>query len=203
MDRREHWEATYRGKAPEAVSWFQARPAASLHLIAQAGASCDARIIDVGGGASALVDHLLDAGFHQLTVLDLAAEPLRKARERLGPRAERVRWVVADAVSWLPDHPYDLWHDRAAFHFLTDPRDRVRYRDTLAAALAPGGQAIIATFALDGPISCSGLPVVRYDAAALAKEFAEHFDLVEDLRDEHTTPAGKLQPFTFCRLRRR
>ncbi len=203
MDQRAHWEATYGSKAPETVSWFQVRPAVSLHLIAQAGANCDTRIIDAGAGAARLVDHLLDAGFHRLTVLDLAAEPLRRARERLGARAERVRWVVADAASWQPDHPYDLWHDRAAFHFLTEPHDRARYCGTLAAALAPGGQAIIGTFALDGPASCSGLPVMRYDATALAGEFAEHFDLVEALRDEHTTPAGKLQPFTFCRLRRR
>lgn len=201
MNRREHWQDVYRSKAVESVSWYQATPEPSLGLI-RAHAAPNQRIVDVGAGASGLVDALLAAGFGNLTVLDVSDEALAKSRARLGVAAARVNWVAADVTTWRPNAACDLWHDRAVFHFLTEADDRRKYRETLAAALAPGGQAIIATFAADGPEKCSGLPVMRYDAPALAAELGAAFVLEESLRHEHTTPAGKVQPFTFCRLRR-
>lgn len=197
---REHWERIFTEKGEEQVSWFQARPGPSLGLIARAGLGHDARIIDVGGGASRLVDALLAEGYRQLTVLDLSAAALERVRARLGEAAAGVRLLVADATAWSPDGTYDLWHDRAAFHFLTEPAQRAGYRAALAAALRPGGQAIIATFAADGPERCSGLPVVRYAPEALAAELGPGFRLEESLRDEHRTPGGNVQAFQFCRF---
>jgi SAM-dependent methyltransferase len=197
---REHWERIFTEKGEEQVSWFQARPGPSLELIARAGLAREARIIDVGGGASRLVDALLDEGYRDLTVLDLSAAALERVRVRLGGRAAGVSFVVADAAAWAPDGQYDLWHDRAAFHFLTEPAQRQGYRAALSAALRAGGQAILGTFAADGPERCSGLPVVRYAPEALAAELGPGFRLAESLRDEHRTPGGNVQAFQFCRF---
>lgn len=202
-DRQAHWQGVHRSKSPEETSWFQLRPEPSLRLIDAAGLGGDTRMVDIGGGASTLVDHLLARGWQRITVLDIAEDALRRARERLGERAAAVTWEVADVTRWRPEQSFELWHDRAVFHFLTDAADRAAYRDTLAAALRPGGYAVVATFALDGPERCSGLPVVRYDSAALAAEFAGCLELVQSARDEHVTPGGKLQAFTFCLFRRR
>lgn len=202
MDRRAHWEQVYEEKAPDAVSWFQPRPETSLALVSQLGLARDAALIDVGGGASNLVDHLLDAGFTDLTVLDLSGRALAHARARLGERAHRVRWVEADVTTASFERTFQLWHDRAVFHFLVDAQDRARYRERLTAAVAPGGHAIVATFAEDGPERCSGLPVVRYAPEALAHELGEAFTLQASHRELHRTPAGRDQSFVYCVLGR-
>ncbi len=200
MDRHAHWQDVYRTKPETEVSWFQERPESSLELIQRTGVGHTAAIIDIGGGASRLVDHLLDQGFTRLTVLDIAEAALTRAQERLGERAGRVSWVAADVTQWKPGATFDLWHDRAVFHFLTDAADRRTYADTMAAALPAGGQAIVGTFAADGPEKCSGLPVCRYAAEALAAEFAPQFHLLGTLTEDHLTPAGKVQKFQFCRM---
>jgi len=203
-DRRQrHWQGIYQTKAPTAVSWYQARPELSLALIARTGIGPDARVVDVGGGASTLVDALLDRGFHRVDILDVAPAALDHAKRRLGTRASRVGWIVADVTRWRPTTAYDLWHDRAVFHFLTEEADRRRYAAVLANAVRSGGHAIVATFALDGPERCSGLPVQRHSPATLAAAFAPHFALVESEREEHVTPAGATQRFVHCRFARR
>ena len=202
-DRTSHWEKVYTTKAEDEVSWFQENPTTSLRLIRNAGASSDSRVIDIGGGASRLVDALLEQGFRALTVLDISASALETAKTRLGTAGSKVEWIVADATKWTPERSYDLWHDRAAFHFLTEPADRDAYIDRLRLAVAPGGQVIIGTFALDGPEKCSGLPVQRYDPESLAKTVGSAFELVEHQDHRHVTPWGAAQSFQFSVLRRR
>lgn len=202
MQRQTHWDEVYAAKGEAEVSWFQASPEPSLGLIRRAGVGADAAIVDVGGGASRLVDALLDSGFSDVTVLDLSAAALARAQARLGDRAAQARWIVADATGWRPERRYDLWHDRAAFHFLVDPADRAAYVGVLKQALAPGGQVILAAFAPDGPEKCSGLPVMRHDAASFAQELGPGFTLVEELAHEHATPWGSVQRFRFAAFRR-
>lgn len=202
VDPRAHWRGVHAAKTEAETSWHQEKPAISPDLIALAGAVPTSAIIDVGGGASPLVDLLLAQGFRDLTVLDLAEEALTRARERLGPLAANVAWIAADATTWTPPRRYDIWHDRAAFHFLTDASDRRAYLDRLRAALAPGGHAIIATFAPDGPEKCSGLPIVRYDASTLSATLGDDFDLVAERRHDHVTPWGSVQKFRFALFRR-
>lgn len=201
-DRKAHWEAVYERRLPEETSWYQATPGLSLALIANSGLQCDEPLIDVGGGASLLVDHLLAAGYQDLTVLDLSARALERAQERLGTAAARVHWIVADATELRPERTYRLWHDRAAFHFLTEAADRTRYLDALRRALAPDGQLVLAAFAPDGPPRCSGLDVVRYDAVSLAAELGPGFRLQEARREAHRTPQGREQHFGFYRFLR-
>jgi SAM-dependent methyltransferase len=191
----------YGRSAITEVSWFQTDPARSLELIAAAGVDLDDPVIDVGGGASTLADRLLDHGYGDLTVLDVAAPALAAAQARLDDRARLVRWVVADVLEWTPPTTYALWHDRAVFHFLTDRAGRDRYRAVLARAIAPGGHVVIGTFAADGPVTCSGLPTARYDAAALAAEFPG-YQVDRTAREEHHTPSGSVQPFTWLLLTR-
>jgi len=195
--RQAHWENVYTSKREHEVSWFQDSPAPSLALIAETGAAPNSAIVDIGGGASRLVDHLIDQGFCDVTVLDLSAAALDAAKARLGERASRAHWLVADATTWAPSQTYDIWHDRAAFHFLTDERDRAGYIARLEQGLKIGAHAIIATFALDGPEKCSGLPVMRYDAAGLAETLGSGFRLQQSRRDEHATPWGSQQRFLF------
>lgn len=199
--RQTHWETVYTTKGESEVSWFQADPAVSLDLIAAAGATPASAIIDIGGGASRLVDHLVAGGFLDVSVLDLSEAALKAARARLGDRAEQVHWQAADVTQWEPLRAYDIWHDRAAFHFLTEEQDRVAYRACLMRALKGGGHAIIATFALDGPERCSGLPVVRYDAASLARTLGRDFDLIDTRSHAHATPSGATQSFQFSVFR--
>jgi len=198
--RRAHWERAYSEKADNQMGWYQPSPRVSLELLARTGVDRDARIIDVGGGASRLVDGLLDKGVCRITVLDIAEAALERAKQRLGPRAAMVTWVVGDITTWTPSSAYQVWHDRATFHFLVRPEDREAYRRSLLAALRPDGQAIIGTFASDGPEQCSGLPVVRYEPAVLAAELGPGFRLVETVREAHVTPGGKVQRFQFSRL---
>jgi SAM-dependent methyltransferase len=197
---REHWQEIYSAKAEDEVSWYQAVPRTSIGLISRTGAGRGARIVDVGGGASRLVDALLDEGYARVAVLDVADAALARARARLGARASRVAWIAADVRTWAPDGPFDVWHDRAAFHFMVRPEDRDAYRTTLLRAIPSGGHVVVATFAPDGPERCSGLPVVRWEPGALAAELGPAFRLVESLREEHVTPAGKVQRFQFSRL---
>jgi SAM-dependent methyltransferase len=200
--RQAHWENVYRSKSEKEVSWFETSPAVSLDLIARLGVPPQAAIIDIGGGASRLVDHLLERGFSRVTVLDISETALAASRARLGSRAAGVQWLVADATKWEPRQTYDLWHDRAAFHFLTEAQDRDAYVERLRRAVVPGGHVIIGTFAPDGPARCSGLPVARHDAGSLAAALGPGFDLVETRRHEHVTPSGGVQRFQFSAFRR-
>jgi SAM-dependent methyltransferase len=200
--RHTHWQNVYIKKGENEVSWFQANPVPSLELIAQVGATPASAIIDIGGGASRLVDSLIDRGFKYLTVLDLSEAALEAAKARLGSNAAQVDWIVADATVWEPQKAFDLWHDRAAFHFLTEDRDRTAYVARLERALKVGGYAIIATFALDGPERCSGLPVVRYDPDSLGKTLGRGLQLVHTRRHAHATPWGSSQSFQFSVFRR-
>jgi len=201
-DRQTHWEQVYATKGENEVSWFQDEPRISLDLLDAAGTTANSAIIDIGGGASRLVDALLVRGFTCVTVLDLSQSALETARKRIGSGAERVQWIVADVTRWTPSRQFDLWHDRAAFHFLTDSGDRQAYVARLKAALRVGGQVIIGTFAPDGPEKCSGLPVQRYDPVALQKALGDAFELLERRSQVHTTPWGSTQSFQFSRLKR-
>ena len=201
MDRKQHWDLVYAEKAEDAVSWFQPRPETSLALLHSAGIARSDAVIDVGGGASRLVDALLQEGFSDVTVLDIAAGALEKSRARLKADAGKAHWIAADITRWKPERRYRLWHDRAVFHFLTDPADRAAYRRALEAGLAPGGHVLMASFALDGPERCSGLPVQRYAPETLAMELGTAFTLVSQRHEAHTTPAGKLQRFQYSLFR--
>ena len=201
-DRHDHWEAIYGTKSEDEVSWFQATPSVSLDLIAREHVGAESKIVDIGGGASRLVDALIERGFTHVTVLDIAQAALDRARRRLGARAASVAWVCSDITVWTPGALYDCWHDRAVFHFLTEARDRDAYKERLRAALRPGGTAIIATFALDGPERCSGLPIVRYSPQTLAQELGPAFHLLDSTTEDHRTPFGTVQKFQFSRFRR-
>jgi SAM-dependent methyltransferase len=201
-NRQAHWHSVYANKGEQEVSWFEERPEISLALIDATGVAKDAAIIDVGGGASRLVDALLDRGFADITVLDLSKKAIETSQARLGARGKAVQWVIADATTWQPLRRYDVWHDRAAFHFLTEPEDREAYARQVARTVRTGGHVIIGTFALDGPERCSGLPIVRYDAAMIADILGPAFELVESRRHDHHTPAGAIQRFQFSRFQR-
>lgn len=203
MDRQAHWENVYTTKRENEVSWFQENPQVSLDLIEAAHLPAGASIVDIGGGASRLVDALLDKGYANVSVLDISEKALAAAKTRLGKRASGVSWIVADVTKWKPSEKYDLWHDRAAFHFLTEPDDRSAYAECVSGAVKPEGQVIIGTFALDGPEQCSGLPIVRYDSPSIAKILGPQFELAETRGDDHRTPMGRTQKFQFSRLLRR
>jgi ubiquinone/menaquinone biosynthesis C-methylase UbiE len=203
MQSKEHWEKVYTTKATDTVSWFQPHADLSLDLIKATGVSHDAAIIDVGGGASTLVDDLLANGYTDLSVLDLSAAALTAAQMRLGLQASKVQWIEADVTKVnLPDYRFDVWHDRAVFHFLTSAEDRAAYVQTVFRAVKPGGHVIVATFAEDGPNRCSGLPVMRYRADELHAEFGEAFSLLSHRKEAHHTPSGTVQQFVYCYCRR-
>ncbi|MBU6403971.1 MAG: class I SAM-dependent methyltransferase [Proteobacteria bacterium] len=202
--RQSHWQSVYASKSETQTSWYRPHLDHSLRLVDGLALPPDAPLIDVGGGRATLVDDLLARGYRDVSVLDLAAVALDAARQRLGADAAQVRWLCANILDVdLPAAHYALWHDRAVFHFLTEPAPRAAYLAQMARALRPGGYAIIATFAADGPGRCSGLPVQRYAADALAACFAAHFECVCDSREEHRTAAGAVQPFTYVLLRKR
>jgi len=201
-DRSSHWETVYATKGENQVSWFQESPAISLDLIKATQATKDAAIIDIGGGASRLADALLHEGYRSIAVLDLSAHALEAAKTRIGASSDKIEWIVADVTSWTPARTYDVWHDRAAFHFLTAPSDRAAYRDRLRRAVIAGGHVIIGTFALDGPEKCSGLPVQRYDGDSLAAELGPEFEPLDTRHDIHHTPWGSKRAFQFSRFRR-
>jgi hypothetical protein len=199
-DRAEHWNTVYDTKGEDGVSWYQATPTITLDLLDTLRVDPAASIIDLGGGASVVVDHLLAREYTDLTVLDVSKVALDNTQARLGPTAERVRWLHRDIFDWEPEQRYDLWHDRAVFHFLIDEDERDRYLHVLRSGIAPDGHAVIATFDAHGPTHCSGLPVVRYSPAELARVFAPDFALIDIRSEEHLTPAGLVQPFTWVAL---
>lgn len=200
---RDHWDETYRAKAETLVSWYQPDPARSRALIEAAAPSRAAGIIDVGGGASRLADALLADGYGDLTVLDISAVALDRSRARLGVGAESVQWIVADITRWRPSRTWDVWHDRAVFHFLVDESGQGAYLAALKQATRAGSVVVIATFALAGPERCSGLPVQRYDAKTLAARLGSDFEPVSEATEAHVTPAGVAQAFQYGVFRRR
>lgn len=203
MASKEHWEKVYATKGVTDVSWFQAHAALSLRLIREAGVPPSSSVIDVGGGASTFVDDLLANRFADVTVLDLSGAALAAAKARLAARASHVRWIEANVLeATLPKHAYDVWHDRAVFHFLTSAEERRAYVQRVLHAVRPGGLVIVATFAEDGPTSCSGLPVMRYAANDLHAEFGAPFMLLGHERESHHTPSGGEQKFVYCFCRR-
>ncbi|MBI2487370.1 MAG: methyltransferase domain-containing protein [Deltaproteobacteria bacterium] len=203
MERKSHWENIYTEKLPTLVSWYQEHQQMSLRFIERTGISKSARIIDVGGGASTLVDDLLVRGFKHITVLDISSKAINVARARLGSRTDDVTWVEADITQViLPQNHYDLWHDRAVFHFLTCAQDRQKYIESVKDSLKSVGHIIVATFAPDGPPLCSGLDVVRYSPDSLLEEFGSDFELIENASEEHLTPFGTKQKFIYCYLRK-
>ena len=204
MDAKAHWARIYETLAPTELSWYQEHLRLSVELIHNTGASKAAQIIDVGGGTSRLVDELLAEGYQHVTVLDIAGRALELARQRLGSRASAITWVEADITMVdLPRHGYDVWHDRAVFHFLLQPAERRRYVETMRHAVRRDGYVIVATFALEGPTRCSGLNVVRYSTASLADEFGAEFELVQSTSELHRTPLGVEQAFLFCSFHKR
>lgn len=200
--RESHWDDVYRRRTAEELSWHQDEPAISLSLAERAGLTPATVAIDVGGGASGFAKGLLDRGLRDVSVLDLSAAALNVLAERLGPQAASIRQICADITQWTPLRSFDLWHDRAVFHFLVEPADRAAYLANLARALSPGGHAIIATFAPDGPEKCSGLPVMRYAPQDLANVLGEGFELLEHRLQVHLTPAGATQSFQFSLFRK-
>lgn len=200
-DVRRHWDAAF-AQGDENRSWFQEQATTSVAMLEGAGVDPLDPVIDVGGGSARLVDDLLGRGFRDLTVLDVSPLALALAQRRLGGRAGEVVWIPQDLLSWSPIRRYAAWHDRAVFHFLTDPVETERYRSVLSEALEPGGLAMVGAFATDGPTHCSGLEVARYDGPTLAEQVAPRWDVVTELREEHHTPSGGVQPFTWVVLRR-
>ncbi len=202
MDPREHWERVYKSKAASDVSWYQPEATVSLDLIRQVAPERASPIIDVGGGASTLVDGLLDAGYANVTVLDLSGAALGVARQRVGERASHVTWIESDVLTApLAPNSFAVWHDRAVFHFLTDRRDRARYVAKARDAVRTGGHVIVASFAPEGPERCSGLEVMRYSPDAMHAEFGADFRLLDSRREEHHTPSGSTQAFVYCLCR--
>lgn len=199
---RDHWESVYARNPPDRVSWFRPHLESSLALIQEAALAPSAAIVDIGGGASTLVDDLLARGYQNLAVLDIAQPAIDHVRRRLGAAATRVHWIQGDVLTvTLAPAAYDLWHDRALFHFLTAPEDRAAYILQLTRSLRPGAHIVLSTFSLEGPPRCSGLPVVRYDAASLARELGPRFQLVCSSSEIHETPSGNQQHFLLCHFR--
>ncbi len=197
MDKRQHWENRYSSTKADKLTWYQPKPEQSINWIHRHCAK-DQALIDVGAGASTLTDHLLEDGYNNITLLDLSEQSLEESRARLGSKAAAVKWIAADITNWQPTEKYDLWHDRAVFHFLTETTDRAAYMQSLATGLKTGGILIMATFAIGGPEKCSGLPIVQYDADKLQTELGSKFLLLESIQENHPTPAGNNQLFNWC-----
>ncbi|MCA9407959.1 MAG: class I SAM-dependent methyltransferase [Candidatus Omnitrophica bacterium] len=200
--RKKHWEEVYQTRKPDEVSWYQLDPSVSLDLIASTGITHEQEIIDVGAGASVLVDKLLDKGFQDITVLDISAKAIQCAKERLAQRAENVTWLEADITQFEPPQQYDLWHDRAVFHFLTDQIERRKYINVMKDSLHKGSHVIISAFSLEGPLKCSGLDVERYDSEKLWWELGSSFELVKSIEEVHITPWQAEQKFIYCYFRK-
>lgn len=202
FDRKKHWEEIYTTKELHEVSWYQPTPQTSLDFISMFDLPKFAKIIDVGGGDSFLVDHLLDLGFENVTVLDISEKAIDRAKKRLGERAEKVKWIVADAANFTPTETYDFWHDRAAFHFLTDEKDIKTYVETAHKALEKNGVLAIGTFSEQGPKKCSGIEITQYSKEGLTEIFGDLFTRVACLQVDHKTPFDTVQNFTFCTFRK-
>ena len=201
FNRKVHWENIYSTKALNEVSWYQPTPETSLNIIKETGIPKEAAIIDVGGGDSFLVDHLLKAGDTNITVLDISEKAIERAKTRLGNNANQVKWIVADAAKFNPTQQYDLWHDRAAFHFLRDHNEITHYVNTASNNISPNGSLVLGTFAKDGPLKCSGIEISQYDAKDLENTFTQ-LKLKENYQVAHPTPFDTIQNFTFCWFRK-
>jgi len=201
MDRKQHWENRYQGTSTDKLTWFQTKPELSLRWI-KANCKPEQALIDIGAGASTLVDYLLADGYCNISLLDLAESSLQASRDRLEAEANRVHWLVADITAWQPPALYHLWHDRAVFHFLTKASDRAAYKAALLKGLEVGGSLIMATFAPNGPEKCSGLPIVQYSPESLQQELGDGFELQQHLFENHPTPAGNCQLFNWCLFKR-
>jgi len=199
-DSKKHWEQIYSAKAPLEVSWYQKKPTLSIQIIRNTHIALDAPIIDVGGGASVLVDNLSDQGYSNISVLDISQTAINYARERLGRKASKIEWFIQDITRFAPPHKFSLWHDRAVFHFLTEKSERDDYVKAVKRTLDLDGHLIIAAFAIGGPSECSGLSIVQYDAKRLLAELGDEFNLVEEMDELHTTPANKQQKFSYFRF---
>jgi ubiquinone/menaquinone biosynthesis C-methylase UbiE len=203
FDRKKHWETIYQTRKLEEVSWFQPTPETSLKFFSAFHIPATAKIIDIGGGDSLLVDHLLDLGYQDVTVLDIAAAALDRAKKRLGDRASQVKWIVADAATFKPTERYDFWHDRAAFHFLTDEAEIENYLDTVQKSIQPEGIVVIGTFSEQGPEKCSGITIKQYSENAMTARLAKYFEKIRCITVDHITPSDKIQNFIFCSFRKK
>lgn len=201
-DRKSHWENVYTTKKLEEVSWFQPKPETSLSFFSTYKVPLDAKIIDIGGGDSFLVDHLLDLGYKNITVLDISEQAIQRVKSRLGERADQVHWIVSDAAEFNPDTEYDFWHDRAAFHFLTAESDIAHYVESAKKAIRSGGHLVVGTFSDKGPLKCSGLEIRQYSKQELVLTFGDGFTLEDSMILDHKTPGGNVQNFIFCGFRR-
>jgi len=198
FDRKNHWENIYRTKELSTVSWYQPIPQTSLNLIREANLPKNAKIIDIGGGDSFLVDYLLKLGFTEVTVLDISEKAIEKTKVRLGENASKVKWIVADAASFESDEKYDFWHDRAAFHFLTEKMEVENYVKNASQLMAKNGKLAIGTFSESGPMKCSGIEIQQYSEASLSKVFSRYFEKQKCFTVDHQTPSGAIQNFVFC-----
>lgn len=197
FDRKAHWETIYKTKPLEKVSWYQPKPTTSLELIGSLNLPKDAAIIDIGGGDSFLVDHLIELGFTNLTVLDISKSAIDRAKKRLGDNSEKIIWIESDILDFQPEISYDLWHDRAALHFLTSNTDIKSYVSLVTSSIQENGAMVVGTFSENGPTKCSGIPVKQYSSAALSTLFAGHFECIQQLQIDHETPFDTIQNFTF------
>ncbi|MBD0399957.1 class I SAM-dependent methyltransferase [Flammeovirga sp. EKP202] len=203
FDKKKHWEKIYETKPLEKVSWYQSTPETSLNFVERSFLAPDDKIIDIGGGDSLLVDHLLAKGFQDLTVLDISEKALVRAKERLGSKAEQIKWIATDVCQFKSDSQYAFWHDRAAFHFLTDPQDIENYKRVVSQSIKTDGVMLIATFSEQGPTKCSGIPIQQYSTESLANVFEDDFELVNTQIIDHTTPFDTVQNFVFCCFRKK
>lgn len=202
FDRKKHWEKIYYTKNFKEVSWYQKVPSTSLNLISQINLPISARIIDIGGGDSYFVDHLLDMGYRDITVLDISDQAVNRAKKRLGEKADEVKWIIADASDFTTTEKYDFWHDRAAFHFLTEEKDITNYLTTVSKGVKPGGFLMIGTFSDNGPEECSGLIVKQYSESSMTELLKSFFEKIKCFTIDHKTPSGSIQNFLFCSFRR-
>ncbi len=202
LDRKNHWENIYQTKDLKDVSWYQPTPTTSLDFLKQFNISTTAKIIDIGGGDSFLVDHLLDLGYTDLTVLDISAASLDRAKQRLGDRATKVKWIVADAATFKPTEQYDFWHDRAAFHFLTQEQEIANYIDTIQKSIKPTGVLVIGTFSEQGPKKCSGIEIKQYSETTMTDRLKKFFEKVKCITVDHKTPFDTIQNFIFCSFKK-
>ena len=202
LNRKKHWENIYQNKELTGVSWYQPNPTTSLNFLKQSKVAFDAKIIDVGGGDSLFVDHLLDLGYKDITVLDISATSLEKAKQRLKERASKVTWIVADAANFKPTEQYDFWHDRAAFHFLTNEKEIKNYVDTVQKSICTDGVLIVGTFSETGPVKCSGIEIKQYSEASLSNRLKQFFRKVKCITVDHKTPFHTVQNFIFCSFRK-
>lgn len=203
FNRKEHWETIYQTKELKDVSWYQLKPETSLDFLVDANIPKNAKIIDIGGGDSFLVDHLLELGYQDITVLDVSEKALERAKERLGNNASKVKWIVEDVITFQAPEKYDFWHDRAAFHFLTEPEEIRTYVSTVEKSLNPSGTMVVGTFSDRGPEKCSGIAIKQYSATALTETFTEKFEKLKCISLDHETPSDKIQNFVFCSFRKK